>query len=154
MKNTFKVILPTLLISVFLGSCGEKKAKEQATIDDEILKQYIIEKDLNAVQTGTGLYYVIETVGTGSGCNSNSDVKVSYKGYFTDGEVFDESDAAGISFNLNGVIKGWTEGIPYFKEGGNGKLLIPSALGYGKSGTSGIPKNSVLIFDVKLIEVL
>ncbi|MFT5602342.1 MAG: FKBP-type peptidyl-prolyl cis-trans isomerase FkpA, partial [Flavobacteriales bacterium] len=48
----------------------------------------------------------------------------------------------------------WTEGIPYFKEGGSGILLIPSHLGYGKSGTSGIPGNSVLIFDVKLIEVL
>lgn len=154
MTHSIKVILPAILLSIFLGSCGEKKAKEQAKIDDDILKQYITDKGLTAIPTGTGLYYVVETVGQGAGCNSNSDVKVSYKGYFTDGEVFDESDAAGISFNLNGVIKGWTEGIPYFKEGGNGKLLVPSALGYGKSGTSGIPKNSVLIFDVKLIEVL
>jgi FKBP-type peptidyl-prolyl cis-trans isomerase FkpA len=85
---------------------------------------------------------------------STSDVKVAYKGYFTDGSVFDESSAAGITFNLQGVIAGWTEGIPFFKEGGTGKLLLPSALGYGKSGTNGIPKNSVLIFDIELLQVL
>ena len=52
------------------------------------------------------------------------------------------------------MIEGWKEGIPYFKEGGVGKLLIPSALGYGPNGNSGIPPNSVLIFDIGLIDVL
>jgi hypothetical protein len=94
-----------------------------------------------------------ENQGNGGTCNSFSTVRVSYKGYLTDGSVFDESAVEGVSFGLQQVIKGWTEGIPYFKEGGNGKLLIPSALGYGKQGTSGIPANSVLIFDVKLLEI-
>ena len=80
-------------------------------------------------------------------------MKVAYKGYFTNCEVFDES-TSGITFNLQQVIEGWTLGIPYFKEGGSGKLLLPSALAYGKKGTSGIPENSVLIFDIDLIEVL
>jgi FKBP-type peptidyl-prolyl cis-trans isomerase len=55
---------------------------------------------------------------------------------------------------LQNVILGWTEGIPYFKEGGSGKLLIPSALAYGPNGTTGIPPNSVLIFEIELIEVI
>ena len=87
-------------------------------------------------------------------CNSFSTVRASYSGYFTDGTVFDYSPAAGIEFDLQSVIPGWTEGIPYFKEGGYGKLLIPSALAYGTKGTGGIPPNSVLIFDVALLEVL
>lgn len=154
MKNT-STLLFTLLFGVLIfGSCAKKKAKEQAKADEEIIKQYIIDHNLNATASGTGLYYVIENQGTGGSCNSFSSVRVSYKGYLTDGSVFDESDVDGISFGLQQVIKGWTEGIPYFKEGGNGKLLIPSALGYGKQGNSGIPANSVLIFDVKLIEVL
>lgn len=139
---------------MLIGSCAKNKAKKQAKLDEEIIQQYIIENDLNAIATGTGLYYVIDAQGSGVTCNSNSDVKVSYKGYLTNGNVFDESDTTGITFNLQNVIQGWTEGIPYLKEGGNGKLLIPSALGYGSSGNSSIPKNSVLIFDVKLIEVL
>ena len=153
MTHTIKRLIPTLLLLLVFVSCTAKKAEKQAQTDDAILQQYIQENGLTAQKTASGLYYVIENPGTGLPCNSNSYVKVSYKGYFTDGVVFDESDAQGISFNLNGVIEGWTEGIPYFKEGGNGKLLIPSALGYGTSGNSSIPANTVLIFDVKLIDV-
>jgi FKBP-type peptidyl-prolyl cis-trans isomerase FkpA len=68
--------------------------------------------------------------------------------------VFDESGSDGIVFPLNGVIEGWTEGIPYFKEGGSGKLLVPSALAYGRQGSGSIAPNTVLIFDVELIDVL
>ncbi len=154
MIQTIKRLTPAIFFLLVFVSCTAKKAEKQAQTDDAILQQYIQENGLTPQKTASGLYYVIENQGTGLPCNSNSYVKVSYKGYFTDGVVFDESDTQGISFSLNGVIKGWTEGIPYFKEGGNGKLLLPSALAYGKSGTSGIPPNSVLIFDVKLIQVL
>ena len=57
------------------------------------------------------------------------------------------------TFGLNQVIKGWTEGIPYFKEGGNGILLVPAHLGYGSGGRPGISGGAVLIFEVKLIKV-
>ena len=104
-----------------------------------------------ATKTDSGLYYVINNEGTGSSYpTSNSNVTVAYKGYFLDGTVFDESDADGISFNLNQVIPGWTEGITYFKEGGDGILLIPYNLGYGVYGNNTIPRVSVLIFDVNL----
>lgn len=58
-------------------------------------------------------------------------VRVAHKGYFTNGNVFDQSPSEGISFNLQQVINGWTEGITYFKEGGSGMLFVPSHLGYG-----------------------
>ena len=148
MKYVFLFILPILCFS----SCD--KNKKQAEKDEKIIKQYISDHGLTATATGSGLYYVIETQGSGASCNTNSTVKVSYKGYYTDGSVFDESSAAGIEFGLQNVIEGWTEGIPYFKEGGNGILLIPSGLGYGSQDHSGIPANSVLIFDVALIAVL
>ena len=78
---------------------------------------------------------------------------VDYKGYFLDGVVFDESDSNGISFGLNQVIQGWTEVITYFKEVGNGILLVPYQLGYGASGRGSIPGGSVLIFDIRLLSV-
>jgi FKBP-type peptidyl-prolyl cis-trans isomerase FkpA len=119
--------------------------------DVEILK-YIADNQLNATKTASGLYYVIDEPGTGKQPTSTSNVTVAYKGYYTDKKVFDQS-ATGVTLDLQRVIKGWTEGIPYFKEGGSGKLLIPANLGYGSYDNSSIPGGSVLIFDVKLISV-
>lgn len=149
-----KHLFPFLLLGIFIVSCKKDDANDQAAKDEEIIKKYITDHSLNATATGSGLYYVINEPGMGASCNSTSDVKVNYQGYFTSGEVFDQSPATGVTFNLANVIKGWTEGIPYFKEGGSGTLLIPSALGYGASGNSSIPGNTVLIFDVELLDVL
>ena len=142
-----------ILLLVTLNSC-KKEPVDYTEIDEGIITQYIADNNLTAIATGTGLYYVIEVPGTGAQPNSQSTVRVAYKGYLTNGSVFDESASAGISFSLTSVIQGWQEGIPYFKEGGSGILLIPSALGYGSEAKSGIPANSVLIFDVGLIDVL
>ena len=70
------------------------------------------------------MYYIIENQGTGDRPTSNSNVTVAYKGYFLDGSVFDQSSSEGITFNLQQVISGWTEGIAYFNEGGKGILLV------------------------------
>ena len=148
-----KFLLPILLIFTISVSCAKKKAKEQAAEDDAIIQQYISDHNLSATSTESGLYVVIDNPGTGPNCYENSYVKVAYSGYFTDGSVFDGS-ATGIEFGLQSVIQGWTEGIPHFKEGGNGILLIQSALAYGPEGKRPIPGNTVLIFDIELIEVL
>ncbi len=105
---------------------------------------------MNAIRSASGLYYVINNQGSANKPLPSSNVTVAYKGYFTDGSVFDESDSEGISFNLNQVISGWTEGLTYLGEGGSGVLLIPSRLGYGNSGRGSIPGGAVLIFDVTL----
>lgn len=111
---------------------------------------YITENNLDAVESETGLFYIIEEQGTGDHPNDNSNVTVVYKGYFTNGAVFDESNASGTSLNLNQVIPGWKEGLQYFNEGGHGILLIPSSLGYGRYGNQSIPGGAVLIFEVDL----
>ncbi len=118
--------------------------------DKEIL-DFIEKNNLDAIKTTSGLYYVVEKEGTGINPNSNSDVTVNYKGYYSDGKVFDQNN--NVTFNLRQVIAGWTEGITYFKKGGTGKLLIPSRLGYGNSYHNGIPGGSVLIFDIDLLDV-
>lgn len=121
--------------------------------NEAAILNYIDTNNLVATRTDSGLYYVVNNEGSGSNPTSNSNVTVAYKGYFLDGTVFDESDGNGISFNLNQVIPGWTEGITYFKEGGDGILLIPYNLGYGVYGNNTIPRVSVLIFDVNLKSV-
>ena len=140
-----KLYVFALFSSIFIvNGCTNER------VDEDIILQYISDNNLDAEPTGSGLYYVINTNGNGNVPNINSIVTVAYKGYFLDGTVFDESDANGVSFNLNQVIPGWTEGITYFKEGGDGVLLIPYNLGYGVYGNSGIPRVSVLLFDVNL----
>lgn len=142
------------VIVLFLMSCGSDDAVKDFTEANEAeISNYIEENNLMAQRSATGLYYVITDPGSDNRPNANSNVTVAYKGYFTDGRVFDESNADGISFDLDRVIPGWTEGITYFGEGGNGILLIPSRLGYGDSGTRGIPGGAVLIFDIALISI-
>lgn len=145
------------LVSLLFVSClseGETAKNADYTVENEKeIVDYIATNKLTATRTDSGLYYVVNEAGTGVKPTASSNVTVAYKGYFTNGSVFDKSNSAGISFGLNQVIKGWTEGIPYFKEGGNGILLIPSHLGYGSNGSGPIPGGSVLVFDVKLIKV-
>ncbi|MFT6500921.1 MAG: FKBP-type peptidyl-prolyl cis-trans isomerase FkpA [Crocinitomicaceae bacterium] len=149
-----KYLLPIFVIVLAFSSCKKKKAEEQAVADETTIQNYIAENGLNAIPTGSGLYYVIDVQGAGLPCTSESTVVVAYSGYFLSGTVFDESEPTGVEFGLANVIAGWTEGIPYFKEGGTGKLLVPSALGYGPDGNNTIPANSVLIFDIELISVV
>ena len=147
-----KILLLSLLFSqLFLtNSCNKV---DYVQVDEDIIQQYISDNNLTAEPTGSGLYYVIDVPGTGENPTLSSNVTVAYTGSLTDGSVFDQSSANGITFPLSGVIQGWQEGIPLFKEGGAGILLIPSALGYGSQSVGSIPANSVLIFDVNLIDV-
>jgi len=142
----------SLLLLILFISCNNNGSSNNPQTEADIIK-YIEDHNLTAQKSSTGLYYVIEKQGEGAKPTSNSNVTVSYKGYFTNGTVFDQSNSDGISFNLQQVIKGWTEGIAYFNEGGEGMLLIPSELGYGSNDQNGIPGGSILIFDIKLISI-
>lgn len=151
MKSILIAFVAVLFVSCM--SDGETKTTDYTVQNDKEIVDYIAKNKLTAQKTNSGLYYVVNDAGTGAQPTASSNVTVAYKGYFTNGSVFDESKAEGISFGLNQVIKGWTEGIPYFKEGGSGILLIPAHLGYGSNNSGPIPAGSVLIFEVKLIKV-
>ncbi len=92
--------------------------------------------------------------GEGEAVKAGGTVTVHYTGWLTDGKQFDSSvGGKPISFPLNGVIKGWGQGIPGMKPGGIRRLKIPSDLGYGKAGAGDdIPPNSTLVFEVQLIK--
>ena len=155
-----KKLLATLFTLTLFISCSssDKDApvsppKDYSAENDKEITDYLSKNNLTATKSTTGLYYIINEPGTGAQPTASSKVTVAYKGYFTNGSVFDQSSASGLTFPLSEVIKGWTEGIPYFKEGGNGVLLIPAHLGYGSYANAKIPAGSVLIFDVKLLKV-
>ena len=107
--------------------------------------------------TASGLQYKIVKEGTGSNPKASDTVKVNYRGTLLDGTEFDSSYKRNepISFPLNRVIPGWTEGLQLVKEGGKVILYIPSRLAYGTSGTPGGPigPNETLIFEVELLKI-
>ena len=154
-KNSMKHFLSALVILMLFISCSKDNSTpiDYVAQNEKDISEFIANNKLNAQRSESGLYYVITEPGTGTQPTATSNVTVAYKGTFLDGKIFDASDIAGITIGLNNVIKGWTEGIPYFKAGGSGILLIPAHLGYGNYDYRGIPGGSVLIFEVNLISV-
>ncbi len=107
-------------------------------------------------ETASGLQYKIVKQGTGKKPKATDQVQVHYQGTLIDGTEFDSSYKRGepITFPLNGVIKGWTEGLQLLNEGGEMMLYIPSDLAYGPRGAGGqIGPNATLIFKVELLKV-
>lgn len=103
-------------------------------------------------ETASGLQFRIVEQGSGVSPVATDTVRVNYSGTFIDGVAFDANDD--ISFALNRVISGWTEGLQLLNEGGSIQLALPANLAYGANGTRGIPGGSTLLFDVDLLEVL
>jgi len=145
------MILFLCLSLVLFSSCGEDIDKA----DEEAIQAYIANNNLSAEMTAEGIYYIIETEGSGSRPNAASSVEVDYEGFYLDGEKFDSSYDRGepSTFRLNGVIEGWTIGIPLFKEGGKGTLIIPSRYAYGSNPPSGVRKDAPMLFNIELLEV-
>lgn len=108
--------------------------------------------------TASGLQIEDTVVGTGVEAQAGDTVKVHYEGFLTTGSKFDSSLDAGKPFEFTlgagRVIAGWDEGVAGMKEGGQRKLTIPPALGYGSRAIGPIPANSTLIFNVTLVDVL
>ncbi len=106
--------------------------------------------------TPSGLQYQVLTKGTGTEHPGPRDkVKVHYHGALLDGTVFDSSVDRGepISFGLNQVIAGWTEGLQLMVVGEKSRLIIPSNLAYGNRNMGVITPGSTLIFDVELLGI-
>ena len=116
------------------------------------IKSFLAEK---LTETKSGLAYKVVKKGEGASPKATDNVTVHYTGYLTDGTKFDSSVDRGqpASFPLNGVIKGWTEGLQLMNVGSKYRFKIPGDLAYGPQGNRGIPPNATLIFDVELIAI-
>ncbi|ARU92408.1 FKBP-type peptidyl-prolyl cis-trans isomerase [Tatumella citrea] len=131
----------------------EKDAKENTQKGDAFAAKFA--KEAGVKKTASGLLYKVEKEGTGPAPVDSDTVVVNYKGTLIDGTEFDNSYKRGepLSFRLDGVIPGWTEGLKHLKKGGKIELVIPPDLAYGQNGVPGIPPNSTLVFEVELLDI-
>lgn len=163
-----KILFGIIAIAFLFTSAGCLKGVEEqkCNYDDcafkaptgevEALRQYLASNNITATEHCSGLFYVIENPGTGKNPEACFRVSVNYKGMLTDGTVFDQSQQP-VTFGLNQVVRGWTNGVPLVKVGGRIILYIPPSLGYGAQeirdgqGTVRIPANSNLVFEVDVL---
>jgi len=130
--------------------------KNKSTIDAG--KKFLAEnkKRPTVKVTKSGLQYEIITIGTGKIPTIKDTISCNYTGAFIDGTEFNNSYKMGgpISFNLTGVIKGWTEALLMMPVGSKWKLYIPYQLGFGPGGDQTIPGGSALVFEIDLLEIV
>lgn len=164
LAGTTSKITPEQFAAAMQQVQGEMRHNAEAaakTAGDSAGKDGEAFRAANAKQPGvtvtkSGLQIKTVTEGTGPSPVGSDTVKVHYTGKLIDGKVFDSSVQRGqpISFPLNGVIPGWTEGLQLMKVGGKAQLVIPPELGYGAAGAPpSIPPNSTLVFDVELLAI-
>ena len=160
--NSWKLDRPTINKAVQEAQArvgAEQKQKVDAVAEENLKlgESYLAEnaKKEGITVTASGLQYRVLNEGAGNPPEATDTVKVHYEGRLISGDVFDSSIARGepVSFPLNGVIPGWSEGVKLMQVGSKFEFTIPAILAYGPAGTGPIPPNSVLVFDVELLEI-
>ena len=125
----------------------------QAIIDKSEILKAIQSGKLDTTGSANGVYYKILKEGNGNRVSLADTLVVNYKGTLLNGVVFDETKEKPAIFPLKRLIKGWQTGLPFCTEGGKIRVIIPSALGYTTRNLGSIPPNSVLVFDVEVVEI-
>ena len=127
---------------------GDTKEQGEKFLEENKLREGVI-------TTESGLQYEVLKMGKGKKPSATDKVKVHYHGTLIDGTVFDSSVDRGepITFGLNQVIRGWTEGVQLMPVGSKFKFYIPQELGYGERAAGDIPPYSTLIFEVELLDI-
>ena len=112
-------------------------------------------KNPNIKTLPSGVQYEVLKAGTGEKPTPTSKVTTHYHGTLTDGTIFDSSveRKEPATFPVNGVIKGWQEALPMMNVGSKWKIYVPSALAYGSRAVGKIPANSILIFEIELLNI-
>jgi FKBP-type peptidyl-prolyl cis-trans isomerase FkpA len=139
-------------IMVVAGACGKDDPEKIAEKDREKILDYIQKNNIDAIEHESGVFYYIENEGSGIFPKSNSRVTTYYTGRLLNGKIFEGPVTRTINLAQPGIL-GLYYGIPLFSKGSKGLLFIPSGLGYGEhSYYSGIPTNSVLKYEIEIID--
>jgi FKBP-type peptidyl-prolyl cis-trans isomerase len=165
MKKGGYILYSVVLVSVRNGDAmkqeQEQKSASQQGNDDAAIQEYLNKNNIQATKTESGLYYTIDKEGSGSPLKVGQEIVMNYTGKTMDGKAFDSNidpqfqHVQPFTFKLGAheVIPGWDEGIALLKKGSKARLFIPSGLAYGSQDRPGLPANSILLFDVEVVDV-
>lgn len=150
MKNVLPALTAFVVLALLTAGCGKE---EQAKFDRDAILKYLDDNSLTATEHDSGIFYIIETPGTGGSPSLSSTITFKYKGYYLDGVVFDQTTGNNTAtYPLSNLIQGWQIAIPLLQKGGKGKFFIPSTLGYGPNPPFGVRANAVLVFEIELVD--
>jgi FKBP-type peptidyl-prolyl cis-trans isomerase FkpA len=144
---------------VMIGCSGCMKNEKGCTnqrpeTEEAQIQAYATANGIAATKHSSGIYYQIVNPGSGPTPTLTSKIYINYTGRFLTGAIFEQgSNSLNDPWMLQGLIEGWQIGVPLIKKGGKIKLIIPSAYAYGCNGRGAIPSNTVLHFDIDLIDV-
>jgi FKBP-type peptidyl-prolyl cis-trans isomerase len=144
---------PYLINEVFNRAIEENKTRKAAENLERGNKYLELLSTLDGVEvTESGLHYIIIRPGQGALVRPEDTVVLNYKGMFVDGTVFDEN--TDFEFQANKVVPGMTEGLTKIAKGGKIRLFIPPHLAYGERGAGPIAPNSVIIFEIEVLDIV
>ncbi|HEY1008067.1 MAG TPA: FKBP-type peptidyl-prolyl cis-trans isomerase [Sphingobacteriaceae bacterium] len=149
-----KYVLFVLIAGSVLSACkkNDYDAAKQLQADEVLIKEFIAASDAEFQRQEDGVYYQIIRPGTGDvEYSRNTRISVKYTGRLLNGQIFDQGSFADMP--LGNLITGWHIGVPLIQKGGRIRILVPSPYGYGPNAAGTIPPNSVLDFDIELIDV-
>jgi len=142
-----RLVLFCFLLSTILSDSLDEINEEESWLAENA-------KNPEIQVTDSGLQFLVLEMGEGPKPTPEHQVVVNYEGKLLDGTVFDSTEGRGpATFSPKRVISGWTEGLQLMPKGSKFRLFIPSALGYGSRATGSIPANSMLIFDIELVDI-
>ncbi|MBP6386867.1 MAG: FKBP-type peptidyl-prolyl cis-trans isomerase [Pseudarcicella sp.] len=116
-----------------------------------LISAYVAKRKMSFTTSKSGLVYSISGTGTGAAAQKGDNCKINYIGKFTDDRIFDQNK--GVEFPVAGAIEGFMEAMTLMKKGQKGTFIIPPALGYGEQDNAKIPGNSVLVFELDMLDV-
>lgn len=148
-----KIVL--FLAVVLLSSCKSYNDEDLSNFDQQIQK-YIKDNNLQYEKSESGMYYSIINQGDGEeAIRITDEVTFSYKGSFLSGEVFQViKDQDAITFQVRDLIVGWQDALSLITNQGEIHVIIPPHLGYGTKKTGLIEPNSILVYELKVLEVI
>lgn len=137
---------------LLLGSCTTYSEEQKEGFDARIEK-YLKKKGIECERSSSGLYYKITPEGEGDLIKYKDHVVFKYKGWLLNGKVFDEKLNEPVEFAVEELIGAWKEAVQIMRKGDKAFLVAPPQLGYGEHQLNDIPPNSILVFELEIIDV-
>lgn len=140
-----------LLFTLFLGACSTY-SEEQLNSFDKKIKEWIGQQKVQFNKTESGLYYCFESNGSGRNIKYTDSVSVIFKGNLLDGTIF-ELEKKPIRFAVKEVIIAWKEILLMSKNEAKVQIIVPPQLGYGNHELEKIPQNTILIYEIEIVDI-